>query len=182
MRKWSEGEDLQVIRLFLALAYSLSFFWQVEELTELIMKNKKTAFVVDDDTRYAESIRLNMEKLGFEVHCFSTGAGLMAQLSANPDLIILDHDLGEDITGLEYLQMIREVGKKIPVLFLLAQNDIKEAAQALRFGAYDYIEKGSASFMRLRTSLYDLDIEKKRKFLTALRSFRQGVFNLYNIY
>jgi DNA-binding NtrC family response regulator len=144
------------------------------------MKDKRTAFVVDDDTTYAEAIRLNMEKLGFEVRCFSSGAGLMAQLSASPDLIILDHDLGEEVSGLEYLQKVKEVARKIPVLFLLAQNDIKAAVQALRFGAFGYLEKHRA-IGKLRTSIDDLDIEKKRKFDSALKAFRQSIFRLYNI-
>lgn len=106
----------------------------------------------------------------------------MEELPARPDLIILDHDLGEKISGLEYLQQIKNITREIPVLLLLAQDDIQAAIASLKLGAFDYIEKNNASFRRLRTSLYDLDIDKKRKFSTALKWFRREIFNLYNIH
>jgi DNA-binding NtrC family response regulator len=147
------------------------------------MTRKRTAFVVDDDAAYAERVMHHMQKLNFEVKHFSSGTSFLKQLPTAPDLIILDYDLGEKTTGLEYLQKIKNITREIPVLLLLAQNDISTAVQALKFGAYDYIEKNNTSFFaRLRTSLYDLDIEKKRKFWTVLKAFRKGIFNLYNIY
>ena len=147
------------------------------------MTPKRTAFVVDDDVVYAKGIGHQMQKLNFEVKYFSSGTSCMEQLTTAPDLIILDQDLGEKTTGLEYLQKIKNITRKIPVLLLLAKSDINSAVEALKLGAYDYIEKDNASFFpRLRISLYDLDIEKKRKFWTALKWFRKEVFNLYNIY
>lgn len=146
------------------------------------MIHKKTAFVVDDDAGYAEGIGHYMQQLNFDVRYFSSGTSFMEELPARPDLIILDHDLGEKMSGLEYLRQIKNITREIPVLLLLAQNDIQAAVQSLKLGAFDYIVKNNASFRRLRTSLYDLDIDKKRKFSTALKWFRREIFNLYNIH
>jgi len=145
-----------------------------------IMKSK-TVFVVDNDPFSAKKIRLHLEALGFEVTYFATGSEVMNHICLNPSLIILAHDLGEKENGLDYLRKIKEVERNIPVLFLLPQNNLNIAVHALRLGAFFYLEKIHASFESMKSILYDLDIEKKRKSWTALRNFRQGVFSLYGM-
>jgi DNA-binding NtrC family response regulator len=145
------------------------------------MKNK-TVFIVDSDPNSSKRLSLHLEALDFSVIHFSSGWEMMDQLHSKPCLILLAHDLAEQSDGLFYLQQIKEVDRDIPVLFLLSQNNLKMAVHALRLGAAFYIEKINASFESLKTILYDLDIEKKRKYWSALRNFRQGVFSLYGIY
>jgi FixJ family two-component response regulator len=145
------------------------------------MKNK-TVFIVDSDPSSAQKLRLHLETLHFEVTYFTTGSEMMNHLVSDPCLIILAHDLNEKNTGLDYLRLIKTINRNIPVLFLLSQSDLNVAVRALRLGAAAYLEKVSASFEGLKNVLYDLDIEKKRKYASALRTFRQGVFNLYGIY
>ena len=142
----------------------------------------KTVFVVDNDPFSAKNIRLHLEALGFEVTYFASGMEAMSHLSSTPALIILAHDLGEKADGLEYLRQIKVVNRDIPVLFLLPQNNLSLAVHALRLGAFFYLEKINASFEDIKSILYDLDIDKKRKYWNALRTFRQGVFNLYGVY
>ena len=145
------------------------------------MKNKNV-FIVDRDPSSAQKLRLHLEKLHFEVTYFTTGSEMMNHLVYNPCLIILAHDLNENNTGLDYLRLIKTMNRNIPILFLLAQNDLRMAVHALRLGAASYLEKFTTSFESLKKVVYDLDIEKKRKYASALRNFRQGVFNLYGIY
>jgi FixJ family two-component response regulator len=145
------------------------------------MKNK-TVFIVDSDQNSSKRLSLHLEALDFAVTNFSCGREMMDQLHLKPCLILLACDLGENSDGLHYLRQIKQVNRDIPVLFLLAQKNLNMAIHALRLGAAFYVEKINASFESLKTILYDLDIEKKRKYWTALRNFRQGVFNLYGIY
>jgi len=145
------------------------------------MKNK-LVFIVDNDPFTAKKMRLHMEALGFDVSYFATGSEAMSHLSLTPALIILAHDLGEKATGLDYLRLIKAFNKAIPVLFLLPPDGLNMAAHALRLGAFFYVEKIHTSFESIKNIIYDLDIEKKRKYWNALRTFRQGVFNLYGVY
>ncbi|WP_276374163.1 response regulator [Chryseolinea sp. H1M3-3] len=145
------------------------------------MKNK-TIFVVDNDPFSAKKLRLHLEALDFDVTYFATGSEMMNHLTSNPLLIILSHDLGEENTGLDYLRLIKEINRDIPVLFMLSQSNLNTAVHALRLGAAFYMEKINTSFETIKNILYDLDIEKKRKYYNFLRTFRQGVFNLYGVY
>jgi DNA-binding NtrC family response regulator len=145
------------------------------------MKNK-TVFIVDSDPSSAQKLRLHLEALHFDVTYFTTGSEMMNHMASNPCLIILAHDLSENNTGLDYLRLIKTMNRNIPVLFLLSQNNLDMAAHALSLGAAFYLEKLNTSFESIKKVLYDLDIEKKRKYASALRTFRQSVFNLYGIY
>ncbi len=145
------------------------------------MKNK-TVFIVDSDPNSSKRLSLHLEALNFYVTHFASGREMMDHLHLKPCLIVLAHDLAEQCNGLHYLRQIKEVNRDIPVLFLLAQKNLNMAVDALRLGAAFYLEKINASFESIRSILYDLDIEKKRKYWTALRAFRQGVFSLYGIY
>lgn len=142
------------------------------------MKNK-TIFIVDSDPFSAKRLRVHLEALAFHVQYFSTGSEMMNHLSSTPALIILAQDLKETKNGLDYLQHVKEVNREIPVLFLLSQNNLDIAVHALRLGAAFYLEKINTSFESIKTILYDLDIEKKRKYYSFLRNFRQGVFSFY---
>jgi DNA-binding response OmpR family regulator len=143
------------------------------------MNNKKSAFVVDDDPAYADTISLHLRKSGFDVKCFSSGGGAMHQLYSSPDLIVLDQNLGEQ-SGLQYLKKIRHKAPNVPVLFLSEKDDVNAASQALSFGASFYIEKNSAFMDKFPVALDYLDTEKKSWFANALKSFRKGIFSLYN--
>lgn len=145
------------------------------------MKNK-TVFIVDSDPNSSKRLSLHLEALKFNVTCFGSGWEMMDHLHLEPCLIVLAHDLEEQSNGLHYLRQIKHVNRNIPVLFLLGQNNLSLAVDALRLGAAFYLEKINTSFESIKTILYDLDIEKKRKYWTALRTFRQGVFSLYGIY
>jgi two-component system C4-dicarboxylate transport response regulator DctD len=145
------------------------------------MKNK-TVFIVDSDSNSSKRLSLHLEALNFNVTHFESGWEMMDQLHLEPCLIVLAHDLAEQSDGLHYLRQIKVVNRDIPVLFLLAHKNLGMAVDALRLGAASYLEKINASFESIKTILYDLDLEKKRKYWTALRTFRQGVFSLYGIY
>jgi FixJ family two-component response regulator len=146
-----------------------------------IMKNK-TVFIVDSDSCSAQKLSVHLETLHFDVTYFKSGSEMMNHLPSSPCLIILAHDLGENNTGLDYLRLIKTMNRNIPVLFLLSQNNLSMAVHALRLGAAFYLEKLNTSFESIKNVIYDLDLEKKRKYWSALRNFRQGVFNLYGIY
>jgi len=145
------------------------------------MKNK-TVFIIDGDPSSAQKLRIHLESLHFDVTYFTTGSEMMNHLASNPSLIILAHDLAENNTGLDYLRLIKTMNRNIPVVFLLSQTNLSMAVHALRLGAAFYLEKFNTSFESIKNVIYDLDIEKKRKYWSALRNFRQGVFNLYGIY
>ncbi len=62
-------------------------------------------------------------------------------LDNNPDLIILDYNLDKGMNGLDTFKIIHSREPKIPVIILSSQTDVQVAADLLKAGVFDYIEK-----------------------------------------
>lgn len=97
--------------------------------------------VVDDD----EAVRLAMSSLlgraGFDVETFNHGDDFLSRAHvASFSCILLDVRMpGSD--GLAVLRGLAERGDFPPVLVLTGHGDIPTAVQAMKLGAYDFIEK-----------------------------------------
>jgi two-component system nitrogen regulation response regulator GlnG len=59
---------------------------------------------------------------------------------AVPDVILLDLSL-PDLNGFEVYQRIRQIDARIPVVFVTASNSAKNAIEAMRYGAFEYLFK-----------------------------------------
>ncbi|MCL2065046.1 MAG: sigma-54 dependent transcriptional regulator [Candidatus Cloacimonetes bacterium] len=57
-----------------------------------------------------------------------------------PDLIYLDVKIKEE-NGIEFLETLREKGIDTPVVMISGHSGIKEAVQAMKAGAFDFLEK-----------------------------------------
>src|SRR4029079_10224120 len=76
-----------------------------------------------------------------QVEVADTGrAGLETIRTFQPDVVLLDVLLKET-TGLELLQSIQEIDRKLPVIFITADADSDTAITAMQLGAYDYVSK-----------------------------------------
>lgn len=103
----------------------------------------KNIFIVDDDQFYANILDAKLNSTGkFQIHQFHSGKDCLKNSFKQPDLIFLDHLLG-DMTGFEVLKEIKATYPNIHIVILSGQKEMKVAIQSLRFGATDYLLKGS---------------------------------------
>ncbi len=117
--------------------------------------NKKKLFLVDDDAIYLKSLEIEFLATGeFEVETFLTGEDCVANLSHNPDVIILDYLLdglqANATNGLETLILIKKYNHNFPVIILSAQDKIEVAVNCMKHNAFDYIVKSETAILRLR--------------------------------
>lgn len=98
--------------------------------------------VLDDDVAHADFILLILRQHAHEVHIVEDGARAVRFLEKSMvDLVILDWNV-PIISGLDVLHWIRRnIGYKIPVLFLTNRLFEQNIAEALNAGADDYIVK-----------------------------------------
>jgi two-component system OmpR family response regulator len=97
--------------------------------------------VAEDDANTASVIEASLRSVGVEPSLVDTGRAVLDVLpETRPDLIILDVGL-PDLSGVDVLRRLREVGHEAPVVFLSARDDPSVKVDALRAGASDYIVK-----------------------------------------
>jgi two-component system OmpR family response regulator len=120
------------------------------------MSNEKIKlFLVDDDAVFLKSLEIDfLGRADFIIETFATGELCMANLSHEPDVIILDYYLdGIDTTamnGIDTLDKIKAFNPDIPVIILSSQDKIEVAINCMHYRAFDYVVKSETAFVRLQ--------------------------------
>jgi DNA-binding NtrC family response regulator len=100
-----------------------------------------SVLVVDDENITRSFLRHILGK-EFDVTTLESGVKAVEQLgrSAAFDVVSLDLKM-PGMSGIETLKAIKELSPTTEVLLVTAHSDIESAKQALKLGAYDYIDK-----------------------------------------
>ncbi len=97
--------------------------------------------VIDDETHIRQSFSYYLEDLGYEVLTAENGRiGLELMTGQRLDLVLLDLRMPE-VDGLEVLQQGRKTIPDIPMIVISGANRIGDVVRALRYGAWEYLEK-----------------------------------------
>ncbi|MCB1045450.1 MAG: sigma-54-dependent Fis family transcriptional regulator, partial [Acidobacteria bacterium] len=100
-----------------------------------------TILLVEDQPSVREAYALHLTDLGYVVHTAASGEEALSLLdSMAPDLMVLDLVLPH-MSGLEILGRVRKAGKDLPVIMLTARGTVRDAVEAMRLGAYDFVAK-----------------------------------------
>lgn len=89
--------------------------------------------VVDDEKHIRMLYREELESEGYEVATSDGSEDILAVLDReNPDVVVLDIKLGNNVSGLDLLQKIRSRESELPVILCTAydsfQHDLKSIA------------------------------------------------------
>lgn len=100
-----------------------------------------TILLVEDQQSVREAYSLHLTDLGYMVHTAASGEEAMLLLdSTAPDIMVLDLVMPH-MSGLEILAKVRKAGKDLPVIMLTARGTVRDAVEAMRLGAYDFVAK-----------------------------------------
>ena len=122
-----------------------------------------TVFVVDDDEGLRNGVDFLLDSAGLTAKTFPTGQAFLQHY--RPEMrgcLLLDIRM-PDISGLDFLEKIRAMEIKIPVILVSAYGTIPLAVRAMRDGAFDFIEKpfdDEFLLKRIREAI-SLDIDQR---------------------
>lgn len=96
--------------------------------------------VVDDEPRYQQLLRVNLEAENYEVMCAGNGEEALEMVaSKNPDLVILDIIMPV-LGGIATCERLRQFSN-LPVIMLTAKGEEQDRVGGLNAGADDYVVK-----------------------------------------
>jgi FixJ family two-component response regulator len=104
-------------------------------------KTEQTIYVVDDEPAVRDALAVVFEMEGFAVTGYESGdAFLEAAKSHPPACVFLDvHMPGR--SGLDILKALNADHYPAPIFIISGQGDIPMAVTAIKYGAFDFIEK-----------------------------------------
>ena len=105
---------------------------------------KRVVLVVDDEERVRKSLAQYLGEEGFQVleaKDTKSAEDALARQGGSVDLMLLDVRMpGED--GLAYLKRSGDLTTRVPVIMMSGHGTIELAVEAVRHGAFDFLEKG----------------------------------------
>ncbi|MFI8482259.1 sigma-54-dependent transcriptional regulator [Pseudomonas sp. NPDC078700] len=130
--------------------------------------------VVDDEVAIREAVQQWLELSGFSVQTCSSATQALALVDRDfPGVVITDVRMpGTD--GLQLLEKLIELDRDLPVIMVTGHGDVPMAVQALRQGAYDFIEKPFTPERLLDSVRRALE---KRRLVCENRELRQQFAN-----
>jgi DNA-binding NtrC family response regulator len=103
--------------------------------------SKIKILVVDDEEKIRKILTRLLEDEEYQVKSVENGNRAIAIASTyKPDLILMDQNM-PGINGIEALTVIREKLPVVTVIILTAFGEVSLAVEAMKKGAYDYLEK-----------------------------------------
>ncbi|MCB1463297.1 MAG: response regulator transcription factor [Nitratireductor sp.] len=105
-------------------------------------ENSKTGpvYVIDDDPDVRDSLRVRLETAGYDVRLYETASAFLKEYEPGVGCLILDLHL-TDISGLELQRLLKERSETLPVIMVTAYPELAKAVEAMKLGAFDFIEK-----------------------------------------
>jgi DNA-binding NtrC family response regulator len=125
--------------------------------------------VVDDEELIRTWLGEKLRSAGYSVETASTGAeGRHLVTNAAPALVLLDLRL-PDGNGIKFLQEYRGIDRDLVVIIVTAYGEIDTAVEAVKSGAYDFVEKPVEFDSLLLTIEKALETRRLRRQVAALR-------------
>jgi two-component system nitrogen regulation response regulator NtrX len=101
----------------------------------------KRILILDDEPNIGLSLKMILEGEGYSVLVCQTADEFRARLFAfRPDVCLLDVRL-PDGNGIDLLRFLRENDDRVPVVMISGHGTIADAVNAIRAGAFDFLEK-----------------------------------------
>lgn len=101
--------------------------------------------LIDDDPHLRRALAQTLDLAGLKVLALGDASGLAERIGKDwPGVVVSDIRM-PGIDGLQLLGRLREVDPDLPVLLITGHGDVPLAVQAMRAGAYDFLEKPFAN-------------------------------------
>jgi two-component system response regulator HydG len=111
------------------------------ETSEPLPPDAPTVLVVDDEPSNLASIEKIFQKDGMRVLTAGDARAALDLLRTHKVEVVLTDLMMPAISGLELLRAVKQVSPDVEVVLMTAYGTVETAVQAMREGAYDFVEK-----------------------------------------
>jgi RNA polymerase sigma factor (sigma-70 family) len=105
------------------------------------LSNGRTICVVDDDEAMRDSLRWLLESAGYRVCSYASAERFLAAYKPSASTCLVLDVRMPGLTGLELQQELNRRGTPLPTIFITGHGDVPMAVDALKNGAFHFLEK-----------------------------------------
>lgn len=117
--------------------------------------------LIEDDEDLRQATTETLERAGYQVHAYSAAQAALNELTADFPGVILSDMRMPGLSGLDFLDRVRELAPDVPFILITAHGDVPTAIHAMRNGAHDFLEKPCSPDLML-------DVLKRAQAMRAL--------------
>lgn len=138
----------------------------------------QTVLLIDDDEAMRRSTRQGLELAGFTVQAHASAEAALGQAGPGLNGVVVTDIRMPGMDGMSLLQRLSDLDPDLPVILVTGHAEVSLAVEAMRSGAYDFIEKpfsmqGLATVLRRALDHRALVMENRR--LRAVAGQRDDV-------
>lgn len=104
---------------------------------------KAKVLIVDDEYMVGSSICELLDFLGYRCEYLQNGRDAIPYLADHPetDIVLLDINLGMELSGIDLLPLLREKNKYAQFIMFTSEDKLQVGVECMQKGAYDYMTK-----------------------------------------
>jgi two-component system response regulator DctR len=100
-----------------------------------------TVFIIDDDEAFRDSVKELVSSIGHPAETFRSALEFLEVYDpARPGCLVLDVRMAH-MSGIALQAKLKEMGARIPIVFISGHGDIAMAVNAIKDGAVDFVQK-----------------------------------------
>jgi len=107
----------------------------------LTVQPEQTVYVIDDDEAVRQSLEFLLKTAGITVLGFGSAKAFLEKLPHIKSGCIITDVRMPEITGIDLLRRVRDSSVDIPVIVITGHGDVSLAVEAMKVGAFDFLEK-----------------------------------------
>ena len=135
-------------------------------------QNYISVLLLDDEPNILKTMSICFEEMGYQISSFLDPTEAISSLSVKKyDIAFVDLKMSP-IDGLEVLETIKKQSPETTVVIATAHGSVESAVQAMRKGAYDYLEK---PFDYTALQLYAQRVEEYHRMKMEVAELRNQV-------
>lgn len=132
----------------------------------IAIKPLGVVYLVDDDLPVLKMLQALVATVGVEVRAYASAKEFLAAYQAKPcECLVCDLRM-PDIDGMELQKRLKAMGAVPPTIFLSGFAEVSIAVEAMKHGAYDFLEKpfsAQALLGKIQSALNHSRIEYEKR-------------------
>jgi two-component system response regulator FixJ len=105
------------------------------------MSAKDLVHVIDDDDALRDSLSFLLSSAGIEATTYDSAAAYLGDARRGASGCIVTDVRMPGVSGIDLLRKLKSDGSSVPVIVMTGHGDIPLAVEAMKLGAFDFLEK-----------------------------------------